>query len=38
MPGLHRVEDLLGGPTAAHAAAARSIDVVYTWVNDADPG
>lgn len=36
-PGLSRLQDLLGGPCFAEQANARPVDVVYTWVNHADP-
>ena len=29
---------MLGGPTLGQIAESRPIDVVYTWVNHADPG
>lgn len=36
-PGLTRVDDLFGAPTYAQAGNSRAVDVVYTWVNHADP-
>lgn len=36
-PGLHRISDLLPGPTLEAKAQSRPIDAVYTWVNHADP-
>lgn len=36
-PGLQEAQTLLTGPTLADVAHARPIDVVYTWVNHADP-
>lgn len=36
-PGLHRVSDLLPGPTLEAKAQSRPVDAVYTWVNHADP-
>lgn len=36
-PGLTRLVDLLAAPSFAAAVADRPIDLVYTWVNHADP-
>lgn len=36
-PGLTRVGDLLGGRTLEQIAESRPVDIVYTWVNHADP-
>lgn len=36
-PGLQEAQTLLTGPSLADVARTRPIDVVYTWVNHADP-
>jgi len=36
-PGLTRVSDLLGAPSFDQWANDRPVDVVFTWVNHADP-
>ncbi|MBW7920747.1 MAG: stealth conserved region 3 domain-containing protein [Rubellimicrobium sp.] len=36
-PGLTRLDDLLGAPSFDQRWRAREIDLVYTWVNHADP-
>ena len=37
-PGKTEASEMLGGPTLGQIAESRPIDVVYTWVNHADPG
>jgi hypothetical protein len=36
-PGLTRAGEILGGRTLEQIAESRPVDVVYTWVNHADP-
>lgn len=36
-PGLTRLNDILGAPSFAQLVNDREVDLVYTWVNHADP-
>lgn len=36
-PGLYDIGTVLNGPSLAQVARQRPVDVVYTWVNNADP-
>ena len=36
-PGLTKLADLLGAPSFAQMVEDREVDLVYTWVNHADP-